>query len=273
MIRNYSMHFDRDSFHRIQQTKSTNERDHISSLTPHITGDSIYDNYRSWSSINGCYSASGGEQYLYIGNFKTESESDFKFVLNQPPYTLGIDTFNTNYSAIDDVHVSQLEYFDEKGDVTLCQKKDSVFDLKTLCPLCTFQKENGDTVSVFNAIDTGVFKMRAFFKKCAFTKDFTIKVSDCTDYNVFVPNAFSPNDDGNNDEFDISLNPVFEFQKVKIYDRWGRMMFESNNPNTRWQGTFKGQPAMLGVYMYQLWYKDKRKRTDETKVGDFTLVR
>jgi len=69
--------------------------------------------------------------------------------------------------------------------------------------------------------------------------------------NVFVPNAFSPNGDGENDVLYIKGNSIKSIDFI-IYDRWGNKVFESENINNGWNGTYKGQPLNTGTYVYYL---------------------
>lgn len=95
---------------------------------------------------------------------------------------------------------------------------------------------------------------------------------------VYIPNIFSPNDDGENDVFLIFPNDeIVEMPLFQIYNRWGEKMFEATDialdgtgPN--WDGTFRGNRLNPGVYSYQLFvvYKDG---TPETITGDITILR
>lgn len=74
---------------------------------------------------------------------------------------------------------------------------------------------------------------------------------------IFIPNVFSPNDDGRNDQFTImgALPNVQEVEQLLIYNRWGSLVFEGRNlmPNdlsAGWDGTFKGKEQEAGVYVY-----------------------
>lgn len=73
---------------------------------------------------------------------------------------------------------------------------------------------------------------------------------------VYIPNVFSPNDDGFNDNFTVFSGPaVAEILNIKIFDRWGELIFENENVPTNsesegWDGTFKGEPMGSGVYVY-----------------------
>lgn len=89
-----------------------------------------------------------------------------------------------------------------------------------------------------------------------------------------MPNAFSPNGDGLNDVF----KPVFKFdrayvvQDFRIYNRYGQVMFATSNSAAGWDGTFRDQPADIGVYHYiiTIRFTDKTVRTVK---GGLTLIR
>lgn len=79
----------------------------------------------------------------------------------------------------------------------------------------------------------------------------TITVQVNSETTIFIPNAFTPNSDGVNDQFKIfgDLSSVY-FMDIAVYDRWGEKVFESNDPNFEWDGTYRGEPAPTGVYVY-----------------------
>ncbi len=85
------------------------------------------------------------------------------------------------------------------------------------------------------------------------TKTDSFEVKESCPVLLYFPNAFSPNGDGVNDEFfPIDFN-VSEFH-MHIYNRWGQLIFESNNLSERWNGTFKEQLCAIGVYVYSATY-------------------
>jgi gliding motility-associated-like protein len=90
-------------------------------------------------------------------------------------------------------------------------------------------------------------------------------------YNIFIPNAFSPNGDGQNDILLVKGSNVATFNMI-IYDRWGNKVFESSNINTGWDGTYNGKPQEAGTYVYYASgeYTDK---TAFSKKGNIALVR
>jgi len=76
---------------------------------------------------------------------------------------------------------------------------------------------------------------------------------DCNE--ILLPTAFTPNNDGLNDEFGISNAFVIEnLTRLEIYDRWGLLLYESLNKNRTWDGTYKQTPMPPGVYVYKIEY-------------------
>jgi gliding motility-associated-like protein len=65
----------------------------------------------------------------------------------------------------------------------------------------------------------------------------------------FIPNAFSPNGDGNNDLLKIYGSSIRELT-VRVYNQWGELVFETNDPVSGWDGTWKGRPQAVGIYVY-----------------------
>ncbi|MBV6460533.1 MAG: hypothetical protein HJHJAOHD_00648 [Flavobacteriales bacterium] len=67
-----------------------------------------------------------------------------------------------------------------------------------------------------------------------------------------LPTAFSPNADGQNDVFRVLGTKYVQSIELRVYNRWGQEVFYTNQKETGWDGTFKGQPAPTGVYAYTL---------------------
>ncbi len=78
------------------------------------------------------------------------------------------------------------------------------------------------------------------------------------DISIYIPNAFSPNDDGENDIFTVFANEqISSIKHMEIFDRWGSLIYEANNlsPNEEagfWDGTFRGRKLDPGVFVYSL---------------------
>jgi gliding motility-associated-like protein len=78
----------------------------------------------------------------------------------------------------------------------------------------------------------------------------------CKEGNLFIPNTFSPNGDGNNDVFYPRGTGLYSIKVLRIFNRWGEVVFEkrdfpANDPLAGWNGTVKGKKPQADVYVYQ----------------------
>lgn len=97
---------------------------------------------------------------------------------------------------------------------------------------------------------------------------FNISLLTCS---VFVPRAFSPNDDGHNDFYRIKTEGISNFE-MKIFSKWGELVFHSRDPEAGWDGKQKSNPAPPGIYIYQINYTDPNNQT-RAIFGTLTLLR
>ena len=87
---------------------------------------------------------------------------------------------------------------------------------------------------------------------------------------VFIPNAFTPNGDGKNDAWQIPfLDPSFDAD-VKVFNRWGKMVYQATSSKVSWDGSFNGVPQETGVYVYLVTFKT---RYLENRKGTIMLIR
>jgi gliding motility-associated-like protein len=93
------------------------------------------------------------------------------------------------------------------------------------------------------------------------------------DKGLYLPNAFSPNNDGNNDVFCVQgTNRCITDFSMMIYDRWGEKLFESSDISFCWDGTYKGKVLNPDVYIYYVKAKDQYQK-DLIKKGNVTLIK
>ncbi|KJS04312.1 MAG: hypothetical protein VR77_12160 [Flavobacteriales bacterium BRH_c54] len=123
------------------------------------------------------------------------------------------------------------------------------------------------TVTITN--ETTFYLMVTDANGCSSTDQVTIFMDDS--FVFFVPNIFSPNGDNENDVFYVR-GQGFKSISINIFNRWGQKVFESDDVNTGWDGTFNGQEMNTGVFVYyinlELYNGDKVQ-----KQGNITLVR
>lgn len=89
---------------------------------------------------------------------------------------------------------------------------------------------------------------------------------------MFIPNAFSPNGDGNNDELRFEVFGVDQFEWT-VFSRWGEKVFESTHPDAAWDGSHNGQALDPGVFVLQVRFRDQVTGERGERISSVTLVR
>ena len=115
----------------------------------------------------------------------------------------------------------------------------------------TYTWSNGaspTTPSITN-VDNGTYSVLiSDADKCTGTVTASIVYDDCC--KPFIPSAFTPNDDGNNDQFHIRFKGDIKLLEFSVYNRFGQQVFTTTDPAKGWDGTFAGNKQDLGTYFY-----------------------
>jgi gliding motility-associated-like protein len=77
---------------------------------------------------------------------------------------------------------------------------------------------------------------------------------------IYIPNAFTPNNDGLNDRWNLPALPAFPLTEVSVYNRYGQLVFYNKGYTKQWDGTFKGMPQSSGVYVFIIDFKNGLKK-------------
>jgi gliding motility-associated-like protein len=101
---------------------------------------------------------------------------------------------------------------------------------------------------------------------CADTACISLTVSA-----VYIPNAFTPNENGLNEVFKPVVSDVYDYE-FSIYNRWGEKLFQTNNGDEGWNGMYKGRLCEEGVYTYKLNYARRDNKKHYEKAGFVLLL-
>ncbi|UTW62307.1 gliding motility-associated C-terminal domain-containing protein [bacterium SCSIO 12741] len=109
--------------------------------------------------------------------------------------------------------------------------------------------------------------------ECEVKRSVLIQVDEivCGTPFIYLPNSFTPNEDGKNDKLYLRGKYV-DHMELYIYNRWGEKVFQSNEQSEGWDGQYKDAPAPGDVYSYYLYVRCVDNQEYETK-GDITLIR
>ena len=141
------------------------------------------------------------------------------------------------------------------------------------------QLVNGNTISDIEGppiLDPGQYIYTVLDNNdCMIDDDFDLL--EAIECDIYLPNVLSLNNDGNNDYFGIFLSNEFSgsFQSLKIYDRWGNLVFTLSDftpSQTLWDGRFNNKLVEQGVYTYMIEYTVTAVGK-KVKSGDVTVVR
>lgn len=128
---------------------------------------------------------------------------------------------------------------------------------------------------VFTYIEPGEYPVTLFLENdlgCMDTVTYSVSVIQPGEIPVFIPNIFSPNNDGTHDELILDIGS-YQFEYFEIFDRWGKLMFQTEDPSLKWRGNNRnGAISPVGTYYYVLKLKDFQARP-VIKKGNITLIR
>ncbi len=135
--------------------------------------------------------------------------------------------------------------------------------------------QDGSMTPFTQIAEAGTYAVTLTDKCNVVTDEVVLDFTNCTICEVYVPNAFSPDFNGYNDFFRPYSNCVLENYSMKIFNRWGALVFESADVDTGWDGRFKGKDIAEGVYVYLLEFQVNQmgETLDRQLSGDVTVTK
>lgn len=133
------------------------------------------------------------------------------------------------------------------------------------------------TVQIYNfsAIKYGgVFYIKAESDYgCSVVKPVNVVIEPPPPYTIIAPNTFTPNNDGINDNFAITLAGEATFGSVRIFNRYGKLVFTGKSQTDYWDGNYNGQILPIGVYYWVFEGTDNYHQTKISKAASIFLLR
>jgi len=121
--------------------------------------------------------------------------------------------------------------------------------------------------SNFEIQSAGNYQISTKIEGCEIIKAFNLTLMPC-EVDIYIPSSFSPNNDGINDVLE-PLGNDFTGKKLQIFDRWGGLLFETNEPPFAWDGS----KAEEGVYVLTFSFLNLKNQKEEVVSGDVLVVR
>ena len=132
-----------------------------------------------------------------------------------------------------------------------------------------------DTTSSIDINKEGTYLVQISVGNCSITDNITLEAY-CPS-SIFVPNAFTPDQDRINDDFNAKGHNIEDYQMF-IYDRWGELIFHSTSLDDHWDGTYMNRECQIDVYVWKILYSvesldNSDSRIKKQRTGRVTLLR
>jgi gliding motility-associated-like protein len=136
--------------------------------------------------------------------------------------------------------------------------------------------QDGSRSALLTVNKTGDYSVQVKDENGCIKKDtIKVKIQGCEECEMYIPSAFTPNNDGLNDVFRAlpkCANIGFQHFIMRIYNRWGQIVFASSDVHKGWDGTYKGNSLDTGTYIYYIDYAFKQNKPLSQK-GTIQLIR
>ncbi len=165
------------------------------------------------------------------------------------------------------------DYWIDKGANTVLHASPDNYSIYTWYPAETLSDASNPN-PIASPMQTTTYVVTIVDSMGCITSDtvvININPLDCGGSDVFIPSAFTPNGDDQNDLL-LVRSPDINDLYFALYDRWGQLVFETKDQNIGWDGTFKGEELDPGVFVYYLEVTCKNKDKLFYK-GNVTLIR
>jgi gliding motility-associated-like protein len=141
-------------------------------------------------------------------------------------------------------------------DTSICKYKPVV--LSTLSSnYDSYLWSTGETTPTIQVNQVGTYHVTVSQNSCEASDTIVVVPGDC---DVYIPSAFTPNNDNLNETFGVVDNATLQYFSLEIYSKWGESIFKSNDVTQKWDGTFRGKKMPNGLYVWMLNYTNIRGR-------------
>jgi len=215
--------------------------------------------------------------YTWHTPMGTFANADTFFVATQPgTYTLEV-MINKRFKATQTITVKWMAPEPEPrllpdGPLGWC--KDQRLPLHApYIDSAQYSWNNGSTDTLTYYDWPGTYTVELTHPCWQYTESVEVEPRNCQD--IWIPNAFTPDGDGTNDFFEI--RGLHEENGLPITlivtDRWGKVVYQSNDYQNTWDGTYNGQPMQAGVYTYRVIYNKVKGGINYEEYGTVQIVR
>lgn len=139
-------------------------------------------------------------------------------------------------------------------DTFVCQNKAIVLNADN-SPGSSYLWSTSETTASIVVNKTGTYYVTVSDNGCTASDTVSVTPGDC---DVYFPSAFTPNNDSKNDLFGVAAETSLNNFSMQIFNKWGQLIFASNDTRNKWDGTFKGKNVPNGAYVWVVNYTNRK---------------
>jgi len=197
----------------------------------------------------------GGKMLRLTGNIHAKnwvwSSGSSKWGISvSEPGTYYVTSSNECFSVTDSFQVVRYSYPTvTANEVTTCQKNN--IPLTAFGPATNYHWSNGQNTQTITVNNSGDYFVSFEVCDSILTQSFHVDIKAPSANPVYFPNVFTPNNDNTNDVFRMvgASDLITDFQ-ISIFNRWGVLIYKSNDPFFEWNGLFNGTLVHDGIYYF-----------------------
>ncbi|MDT8412192.1 MAG: gliding motility-associated C-terminal domain-containing protein [Vicingaceae bacterium] len=208
-----------------------------------------------------------------VDNYLWSTGSTDSAITVSVPGQYWLEISNKCYTDYDTVNVSMTPkpIYQLENEITLCEGDTISLSVNSSQNIAYWwDSYNFPTFNpILNVYNEGTYYVTIHKQGCYY-KDSVIVTTKKCDIDLTIPNVFTPNQDGINDFLIIATQNVKDYA-IAIYNRWGQLVFESNDKTYHWNGTFKDAKCSSGTYFYIIEVSNEYE--SKTYKGTLSLMR
>lgn len=200
-----------------------------------------------------------------------DASSTDTLLVNKPgTYIVKVETNGCFFSDTSKVRYLQTPTVYLGNDTLKC--KEDIIHLNAFFAGATYLWQDNSQLSTYDVYKAGIYHCKVS-NFCGSVSDSVIVKDQICECEPIIPNAFSPNADGINDEFKPYIKCISTFFQIQVFDRAGQVVFETNDTGKYWDGTFKNKKVPIGTYYYILKLRGVSDVDVKIRSGSILLLR
>ena len=139
-------------------------------------------------------------------------------------------------------------------DTTVCLYKPIILNSGNTTA-SSYLWNTGETTNSISVNKAGTYYVTIIDNACEISDTVRVTPGDC---DAFIPSAFTPNNDGRNERFGVVTEFAVQYFSMQVFDKWGQIIFNSNDMTQKWDGNYKGKNMPNGAYVWTLTYVNRK---------------